>query len=231
MANENSNVPHSLPIPIGGRRRSESGSGSDSSSDSGSNSPASPLQTPVTGTFPRIAPISPSTSPILSYFLAQSPKSPPNATFPFRRGTGAPGLFDGDDDALEADKSIPRNGHARRASTATWPTQDRFAQPPVSPAAPVSGHQQDRAAGLLRRLSLGGNNLPRPPVPVVKPANGTANAQRSTTPPGMKSAGAAAIPTRKARRSNTMAAGTPRPPRAPSPMGERILKGHFDGFN
>ncbi|KAI0696311.1 hypothetical protein C8T65DRAFT_583521 [Cerioporus squamosus] len=231
MANENRNVPHSLPIPIGGgRRRSESASGSDSSSDSGSNSPASPLQTPVTGTLPRIAPISPSTSPILSYFLSQSPKSPPNATFPFRRGMGGPGLFDGDEDVVETDKPLPRNGHARRASAAAWPTQDRFAPPPVSPVAPVSGHQQDRAAGLLRRLSLGGNNMVRPPVPVVKPANGTAQAHRSTTPPGMKS-GAAAAPMRKSRRSNTMAAGTPRPPRAPSPMGERILKGHFDGFN
>ena len=95
MPIENSNAPHSLPIPIEGRRRSESVSGSDSSSDSGSNSPASPLQTPITGTLPRIAPISPSTSPILSYFLSQSPKSTPTATFPFRRGMGGPGFFDG----------------------------------------------------------------------------------------------------------------------------------------
>ncbi|RPD59538.1 hypothetical protein L227DRAFT_611777 [Lentinus tigrinus ALCF2SS1-6] len=229
MANDNNNVPHSLPIPIRDRRRSQSLSGSDSSSDSGSNSPASPLQTPITGTLPRVAPISPSTSPILSYFLSQSPKSSSNATFPFRRGMGGPGLFD-DEEAVETDKPTARNGHARRASAAAWPGQDRFAQPPVVP--PVSGQQQDRAAGLLRRLSLGGN-MARPPIPVPKPVNATAQAQRSTTPPGMKSnaAGAAPTPTRKARRANTMAPGTPRPPRAPSPMGERILKGHFDGFN
>ena len=75
--------------------RSESVSGSDSSSDSGSNSPASPLQTPITGTLPRIAPISPSTSPILSYFLSQSPKSPNTSTFPFRRGFGT-AVFEGE---------------------------------------------------------------------------------------------------------------------------------------
>jgi hypothetical protein len=43
--------------------------------------------------------------------------------------------------------------------------------------------------------------------------------------------GAAALGMRKTRRANTLAPGTPRPKRAPSPMGERILTGHFDGFN
>lgn len=38
------------------------------------------------------------------------------------------------------------------------------------------------------------------------------------------------LPKRKARRSATVTEHT-RPRRAPSPMGERILKGHFDGFN
>ncbi|KAI0636059.1 hypothetical protein C8Q77DRAFT_611582 [Trametes polyzona] len=211
--NEN-NVPHSLPIPIGGRRRSGSVS-EGSSSDSGSVSPASPLQTPASGALPRIAPITPSTSPILSYFLSQSPKSPPAATFPFRRGM-APPVYEDDED-YESEKAASR--HARSASNAAWPSGDRFVAPPV-------GHQQDRAAGLLRRLSLGGN-ITRIPAP--KPVNGSAQAPRSTTPPGLKSS--AGTPTRKTRRSNTMAAGTPRPPRAPSPMGERILKGHFDGFN
>ncbi|KAI0359718.1 hypothetical protein OH77DRAFT_1434183 [Trametes cingulata] len=222
-SNENSSVPHSLPIPIGARRRSGSMSDS-SSSDSGSVSPASPVQTPASGTLPRIAPITPSTSPILSYFLSQSPKSPPSATFPFRRGM-APPVYE-DEEVFEGEK--PASRHARSASTA-WPTTaaDRFNAPPVPP---VPG-QQDRAAGLLRRLSLGGNMV-RPQAPMVKPANGSTQSPRATTPPGMTSnaSGAPATPTRKARRANTMAAGTPRP-RAPSPMGERILKGHFDGFN
>ncbi|KAI0663804.1 hypothetical protein C8Q70DRAFT_1042454 [Cubamyces menziesii] len=223
-SNDNSNLPRSLPIPIGSRRRSGSVSDS-SSSDSGSTSPASPLQSPTSGALPRIAPITPSTSPILSYFLSQSPKSPPNATFPFRRGM-APPVYE-DDEVFESEKAAPTR-HARSASTA-WPTGDRFAAPPV---APLPG-QQDRAAGLLRRLSLGGN-MARPQMPASKQVNnGTAQAPRSTTPPGLSSnpAGAQPTPTRKARRANTMAPGTPRPPRAPSPMGERILKGHFDGFN
>ena len=170
-SNDNSNLPRSLPIPIGSRRRSGSVSVS-CSSDSGSTSPASPLQSPTSGALPRIAPITPSTSPILSYFLSQSPKSPPNATFPFRRGM-APPVYEGpfrlpalrvaflfshvyfclmtDDEVFESEKAAPTR-HARSASTA-WPTGDRFAAPPV---APLPG-QQDRAAGLLRRLSLGGN--------------------------------------------------------------------------
>ncbi|KAI0671866.1 hypothetical protein C8Q78DRAFT_1078617 [Trametes maxima] len=168
MSSNENNFPHSLPIPIGSRRRS--GSVSDgSSTDSGSVSPASPVQTPASGTvtLPRIAPITPSTSPILSYFLSQSPisKSPPS-TFHFRRGM-APPVYEDDE----------------------------------------------------------------PQIPAQKPVNGSAQAPRSTTPPGMKSVGADAAPARKARRANTMAPGTPRPRRAPSPMGERILKGHFDGFN
>ena len=55
-----------------------------------------------------------------------------------------------DDDAFETDKPI--YSHGRRASAAAWPGHDRY--PPV---APVPADQQDRAAGLLRRLSLGGN--------------------------------------------------------------------------
>ncbi|KAM5537218.1 hypothetical protein V8D89_009151 [Ganoderma adspersum] len=230
MASDEKNFTHSLPIPIGeGRRRS--GSESDSgSSDSGSTSPPSPFPTPASGTLPRIAPFSPSTSPILSYFLSNqstSPKSPPS-TFPFRRGTTGSTFYE-DDDAFEADKPI--YSHGRRASAAAWPGHDRY--PPV---APVPTDQQDRAAGLLRRLSLGGN-MAKPPVPPIqtqKASNGSVQASRSKTPPNLKSTSAAGAPPavmRKARRANTLAPGTPRPPRAPSPMGERILKGHFDGFN
>lgn len=55
-----------------------------------------------------------------------------------------------DEDAFEADK--PLYHHGRRASAAAWPGHDRY--PPV---VPVPSDQQERAAGLLRRLSLGGN--------------------------------------------------------------------------
>ena len=56
-----------------------------------------------------------------------------------------------DDDVYEADK--PAQRHARRASAAAWPGHDRF----PSAVPPVSNDKQERAAGLLRRLSLGGS--------------------------------------------------------------------------
>ena len=59
-------------------------------------------------------------------------------------------------DEEEGDMANVASRHARRASTSTWVgASDRFAQPSSS-AAPVPPEQQDRAAGLLRRLSLGG---------------------------------------------------------------------------
>jgi hypothetical protein len=90
-------VKHSKPIPIGithSRRRSASTSSSDSSG-----SPTSPSepQTPLNNiTPPRMMPIniSPTNSPILSYFIAQSPTK--TATFPFnRKFPGRPPVFEG----------------------------------------------------------------------------------------------------------------------------------------
>ena len=179
MSNQHSsNVPHSKPmaIPIGHpRRRSESVSDSSSSPPSSNSSDSSyspPLNTPFAndrGNRPRVAPISPSSSPILSYFLAQPPKSP-TGSFPFRRNFG-PTVMEGppsnyfppysiilkdpsllvDDDS--ENPSIPK--HPRRASMASWPISDRPPQPPQVPP-PIAEDQHDRAAGLLRRLSLGG---------------------------------------------------------------------------
>lgn len=177
-----STAPHSQPmaIPIGpGRRRSGSLSDSSSSSSSSSDSSYSPpLNTPFAHdrlNRPHVAPVSPSTSPILSYFMNQSPKSP-TGTFPFRRNFGAtvmegpasnyfppysiilkePSLLIADD---ESEAPILAK-HARRASMASWPVADRPPQPPQPPAQLPDG-QQDRAAGLLRRLSLGASALVR----------------------------------------------------------------------
>lgn len=92
-------VSHSEPIPIHHprhRAHSLSDSSSSSASSDGSCSPSSPVSPthfPLAGTQPRIAPISPSTTPILNYFLSQSPKSS-TATFPFRRGFGT-AVFEG----------------------------------------------------------------------------------------------------------------------------------------
>ncbi|OCH85717.1 hypothetical protein OBBRIDRAFT_807316 [Obba rivulosa] len=222
-ADNNNTVHHSKPIPIHSRRRSESVS--DSSSSESSASPTSPFPTPISGVAPRIAPLSPSTStsPILSYIMSQSPKSP-TATFPFRRGFGAP-VFDEEDPAAQT----PAIKHARRASTA-WIGSERPAQPPPPPVP----QQQERAAGVLRRLSFGGA-LTRPQIQIPKPPGGspphTTAAPRTPTPPHRAAATGAAPTGRNVRRSATLSSGAPPKPRAPSPMGERMLKGHFDGFN
>ncbi|KAI0950785.1 hypothetical protein AcW1_007999 [Taiwanofungus camphoratus] len=229
MSSDKSNTHRSQPIPIEGhrhsRRRSESVS--ESSSSESSASPTSPFLAPMSGYPPKIAPLSPSSSPILNYFLGQSsPTKSPASTFPFRRPFGAPVIED--DEAPGDEKPVTR--HARRASAA-WAGSERPAHPPI----PVPSDQQDRAAGLFRRLSLGGA-LTRPQPPMLKPvsgaigANAAAQVKRSGTPPNMSAIPSAETP-RRQRRSNTVATDASRPPRAPSPMGERILKGHFDGFN
>ncbi|KAK7682621.1 hypothetical protein QCA50_014421 [Cerrena zonata] len=248
--NNNTNDPkveHSQPIPIAtnghSRRRAGSmfsdSSPSSTSSDSSLNSPNSPLSPVVSipnnmnGNQNKV-PISPSTSPILSYFLSNSP----TATFPFRRNINAVVVEDDETDS----PTVTR--HARSATIAgAWPgpvvAADRFVSPPQPPQQGVQtanqpgtsvADQHGRAAGLLRRLSLGAALKPQfgqyPPhhrgnsPPPNSPEN-----DRRTSPTPMNGVA------RKTRRANTMAPGTPRPRRAPSPMGERILKGHFDGFN
>ncbi|CAL1717072.1 unnamed protein product [Somion occarium] len=270
-------VEHSQPIPIAtgpARRRAgsmydDSSPTSSTSSDSSLNSPTSPVSTdPVNQ--PRVgAPLSPSTSPILSYFLSStSPKSTNASTFPFRRTFG-PVVVEGKhlsskllspalnccvsviyySDDTESDTIPPPVKHARSVSIAgAWP--ERLVSPPqqetqtTTSGAPITGSQQGRAAGLLRRLSLGA--ALRPPVPQPNPNANPPTRTRGSSPPPNSPEADRRIPSppttapgirnvngspRKARRANTMASGTQRPPRAPSPMGERILKGHFDGFN
>lgn len=201
-------VKHSQPIPMAThhwRHRSTS-----VSSDA-STLPGSPpqLQTPLSANSPRVPVASPSSSPILS-FLSQSPTS----KSPYRGFGGQPSF---DEDIPE---ELPATVHARRSGTSGL-----FAPAPPAP----EGHH-DRGAGLLRRLSLG-SALAKPP---------NADTLRSRSPPSPTPPNSATSPTistlpvfatRKAKRSATVSIDTGRPRRAPSPMGERILKGHFDGFN
>jgi hypothetical protein len=82
----------------------------------------------------------------------------------------------------------------------------------------------ERGVNVLRRLSLGGirkaaTDIPQPTSPLAPPNSAVSSSPITTT---------ATQPNRKFRRSATV---VERPHRAPSPMGERILKGHFDGFN
>ncbi|KAJ7745659.1 hypothetical protein B0H16DRAFT_1557752, partial [Mycena metata] len=205
------------PIPIvssafpRGRPRSLSVSSGESS---GSASSPAEIPTPMStsAASPRVTIPSPGSSPILSYFLAQSPSKSPG-TFPFRK-FGAPPVFEEDEgDARE----VPAASHARRASTAV---AERFAQAPNS-ALPDS--RNERGQGLLRRLSLSSNAFIAPTdgkrSPPNAPPNTAVSPTQSSLPFGRDNG--------KPRRAATLSAVDGRPRRAPSPMGERILKGHF----
>ncbi|KAG8213326.1 hypothetical protein J3R82DRAFT_11807 [Butyriboletus roseoflavus] len=196
---------HSKPIPISTQHlRHRSTSFSSDSSSSSTSSP--PLVTP---NLPTTRVPTSAGSPIL-YFLSQSPSKAPS-TFPFR-GFAPPPVLE-DDPAEE-----PTSAHARRASTNTVA---RF-QP--QPTVPELHHE--RGVNVLRRLSFG--HLVKPPVadiPQPSSPHPPPNSAVSSSPITYNT-----LPSRKTRRSATVS-GQARPRRAPSPMGERILKGHFDGFN
>ncbi|KAI6108151.1 hypothetical protein F5141DRAFT_1005602 [Pisolithus sp. B1] len=212
-ANKDNGVRHSKPIPIVThhlRHRSLS-----TASDS-SPSPVSPasVQTPQNISPGRQQPLSPSSVPIFP-FLSQSPAKT-SATFPFR-GFGPP-VFE--DEALE---KTPSADHARRSSV-----NGMFAQQP-----PVTESQHERGVNILRRLSFGNAKVcsalleHTPPVPSTSPP-------QPVPPPNSAVSASPIIPTtsfagRKPKRSATVTE-SGRPRRAPSPMGERILKGHFDSF-
>ncbi|THH08879.1 hypothetical protein EW145_g2404 [Phellinidium pouzarii] len=239
-------IKHSDPISIPNqhshsRVRSVSFSASSSSEDE-SNSP--PLRTPASpgpGPQPRVntvqTPLSPSTSPILSYFMSSPSKSTTTSAGFGSLGRGfAPKA---QEPIMEEDNDggSPILRHARRMSTSTgWPP--RFNSGTAPSATP---EQHERGVALLRRLSLGSafvqpqNNsstsAPAPPVPAA-PAP-VPVPMRTSSPPAAKQPTSNSVD-RKKRRGSTL--GVPgdnntRPRRAPSPMGERILKGHFDGFN
>ncbi|KAJ3739204.1 hypothetical protein DFH05DRAFT_1407603 [Lentinula detonsa] len=211
-------VRRSSPIPIANPVMNRRGrSASVSSGSSSSMSPASELPTPLSGFSPRITVPSPGSSPILSYFLAQSPtKTQTSATLPFRKFGPAP-VFENEEQPIS-----PAAHHARRASLTV---ADRFNQP--NSTAVLPDYHVERGAGLLRRLSLStgapafGKTFPSAyQSPPDAPPN-TAVSPTAPTLPYPRDA--------KHRRATT--ASSARPHRAPSPMGERILKGHFDGFN
>jgi hypothetical protein len=179
-------------------------------------SPSSDLPTPLSGLSPRVTIPSPGSSPILSYFLAQSPTK--SQTLPFRKFGTAP-VFE--DDETQNNQPIPPAAHhARRASVTV---ADRFTQPNSTPALPDS--HVERGAGLLRRLSLSTGAPAFGKGPTQFPPEVPPNTAVSPTAQNLP------YP-RDARHRRATTANSPvLPHRAPSPMGERILKGHFDGFN
>lgn len=131
----------------------------------------------------------------------------------------------------------PVAAHARRASINA---AHRFSgqNPAVVPES-----LQERGSGLLRRLSLSSAGFAKVSSYqlrwllyvtdlFLKPLERTGSPPRpppnSAVGPGPREG----LPyTTKPRRSATVSTEAPKTRRAPSPMGERILKGHFDGFN
>ena len=160
-------------------------------------------------------------------------------------------LTDDDGQEIEVRNSL----HQRRATTA-WAGNGRAPQP-GAPAPPVIEAQHARGAGVLRRLSLGGGlNSVRSSDTMSKlsftdqhkaffqgASNRPVSPPRPATPPPsavtpVVSSFAAHQNNRegrtRVRRSATVTSPSTNASarhRAPSPMGERILKGHFDSFN
>ncbi|TFK97037.1 hypothetical protein BDV98DRAFT_273679 [Pterulicium gracile] len=230
--NRSPTMPHSEPIPIGGsfrnrnRQRSASLSSGSSITSSGSDLPPSPVNSPH-GTSPRVGLPSPATSPILSYFLAQSPTktSATGASLPFRSNFASNPVFE-----EEESPEIPAAKHARRASTIG--AAARFSNGGMNAATPASP-SADKGAGLLRRLSLGSAAFAKPLTDTTTATRDDAYPPVPRAPPNSTVATEAPEPlphVNKPKRSATVS-NPSRPRRAPSPMGERILKGHFDGFN
>lgn len=85
----------------------------------------------------------------------------------------------------------------------------------ITPSVPSADAGENRGTGVLRRLSLSGFGQPKP------------NVRETDNSLGLET-------TTETRRSRTVG---PRlgldikTARAPSPMGERMLKGHFDAFH
>ncbi|KAF7300827.1 hypothetical protein MKEN_01308500 [Mycena kentingensis (nom. inval.)] len=171
--------PATKPIPIagGGAGRARARSMSVSSSESGS--PHSPTTPPASATSasPKI---NTATSPILSYFLTQSPSKTPGS-FPFRK-FGGPPVFEEDETDI---REVPATHHVRRASTAV---AERLAQP-GNPSLPDAHHE--RGQGVMRRLSLSSAFMapdmkpppPRTPSPDTTSLAASPAARRPSAPP------------------------------------------------
>jgi hypothetical protein len=187
-------------------------------------------------------PLTPS-SPILSYFFGKDSLSKPATTTKPVASTAPqlPPLPDEDDEFTPGPGSTPMPGHHRAMSMGSW---SRFSASPVAGPSSMAGSNvppnspQDtvqRGAGVLRRLSLGAA-FGKPILPAMnqgqdgKMDDSSLHRAKTIGPTSAENNGFQGRRTaRRATLSGTE--GTYVRPRAPSPMGERMLKGHFDGFN
>ena len=139
----------------------------------------------------------------------------------------------------ETEAEIPVAAHARRASATV---ANRFSQNTPST---FSDPKNDRGTNLLRRLSLSSSAFVKvSKIHFISHWNAFIHRHNHLAQPTMETSGRPAPPPNtavsptdktapfknKPRRSAAISE-IAKPRRAPSPMGERILKGHFDGFN
>lgn len=165
------------------------------------------------------------TSP-LAYFLgaATSPiRSTAGTGFPFNAGKGnnAPAI-DEDEESPPGGPTIGLFGvgaHTRRGSWA------QSAGAFTNPAGPTTTN--DRGTSVLRRLSLSSAfqrpQVNSPTMPAAPPPSAV-----STSPNFVPTLGEPRVG--RKNRAGTLAVSDPSKKRGISPMGERLLKGHFDGF-
>jgi hypothetical protein len=237
-------TPPSRPIPIttSGRSRSASVSSAESPTTPGLSPGASSLSASSLQNPPMTNKHLPPSSPILSYFFGKDSPSKPSAPTKPTVSTSPqlPPLPDEDDEFTPGGKSTPMLGHHRAMSMGSW---SRFPTSPIAGPSPMAGSNvppnspQDtvqRSAGVLRRLSLGAA-FTRPTLPALKQeqdgkmdGNGLHRAKTIGPASAENDRFQGRRTARRATLSSTDSASIR--PRAPSPMGERMLKGHFDGF-
>ncbi|KAG8905930.1 hypothetical protein FRB99_007935 [Tulasnella sp. 403] len=168
------------------------------------------------------------TSP-LAYFLgaATSPiRSTSGTGFPFNATKVSGTAIDEDEESPPGGNSIGLFGvgaHTRRGS---WAQNGAFGSATIAGSGAGGVAANDRGTSVLRRLSLSGAfqrpSLNSPTAPSAPPpsAIGPRNAVPTLSEPR---------PGRPSR-SATLQVPAENKKRGISPMGERLLKGHFDGF-
>jgi len=170
---------------------------------------ASAILTPTLPFRTGAAPGSPTgANPLSAYFLAGSPTKTPFRSF-------APTIVDEDTQENET----PHHGHHHRRMSSSWAQGHTRFNSAGGPTSGSSSENHERGVGVLRRLSLGA-------AFVNRPSAATHPTRRPSTPPAPGTPPKANL--RNKRRTATISEAPKK--RSVSPMGERMLKGHFDGF-
>ncbi|KAG9087942.1 hypothetical protein FS749_002543 [Ceratobasidium sp. UAMH 11750] len=233
------------PIPAATHGRARSASVySISSLPALSNSPSVSPHSPTLPTLPQLSPSLTGKSLTAIFTGPQSPlKSAPGSFFA-NSGVGGgiqgPGIVAEEDDDHDHAvfhgefPSSPPRGHTRHGSI-SWGTAPRIA------GSEFDNRVEERGNGLLRRFSLGSafGSRPTPAIMTSSPPQNVASPapKLPAAPTAPREPPVVRKPSPLRGNSNSLGLGGLAPPaqdpvkhRGISPMGERMLKGHFDGF-